>query len=51
VQAVLTSMNHDERLGELLLYILVPQMLTTMIAATYVFAQLKNISTFFTLKN
>ncbi len=46
-----SNMNHEVRLYELLLYILVPQMLTTMIAATYVFAQLKNISIFFALKN
>ncbi len=46
VQAILTNMNHEVRLGELLLYLLVPQLLTTMIAATYVFAQLKNISVF-----
>ncbi len=46
-----SNMNHEVRLSELLLYILVPQLLTTMIAATYVFAQLRNISTFFSLKN
>jgi len=51
VQATLSNMNHELRLGELLVYLLVPQLLTTMIAATYVFAQLKNISTFFVLKN
>ena len=38
-------------LGEQLVYLLVPQLLTTMIAATYVFEQLKNISIFFALKN
>jgi len=51
VQASLSNMNHEVRLGELLTYVLVPQMLTTMIAATYVFAQLRNISVFFALKN
>jgi rod shape-determining protein MreD len=51
VQAVLSNMNHEARLGEQLLYILVPQLLTTMIAATYVFGRLRNISAFFTLKN
>jgi rod shape-determining protein MreD len=51
VQAVLSNMNHEARLGEQLLYILVPQLLTTMIAATYVFGRLRNISVFFTLKN
>ena len=50
VQVVLSNMNHEVRLTELLAYLLVPQMLTTLIAATYVFAQLKNISVFFTLK-
>lgn len=51
VQAVLTNMNHEVHLGELLVYLLIPQLLTTMIAATYVFAQLKNISVYFALKN
>jgi len=51
VQAVLTNMNHEVRLGEQLMFLLAPQLLTTMIAATYVFAQLKNISTFFALKS
>ena len=41
VQAILASMNHEVHLPELLFYILVPQLLTTMIAATYVFEQLK----------
>ena len=51
VQAILTNMNREVRLGDLLAYLLVPQLVTTVIAATYVFQQLKNISTFFTLKN
>ena len=50
VQAILTNMNHEIRLNELLLYLLLPQLLTTMIAATYVFGQLKNISVYFRLK-
>jgi rod shape-determining protein MreD len=50
VQVILTNMSHEVRLGELLIYVLAPQLLTTVIAATYVFAQLKNISVFFTLK-
>ena len=50
VQAILSNMNHEIRLNELLVYLLVPQLLTTMIAATYVFAQLRNISVFFALK-
>ena len=50
VQAILSNMNHEVRLSELLLYILVPQLLTTMIAATYVFEQLRNISIVFALK-
>jgi rod shape-determining protein MreD len=53
VQAIVT--NRDVGAGhawvlQLLLYILVPQLLTTLIAATYVFGQLKNISIFFALK-
>jgi rod shape-determining protein MreD len=50
VQLILSTMNHDVRLGEHMLYLLVPQMLTTLIAATYVFEQLRNISNFFSLK-
>jgi rod shape-determining protein MreD len=51
VQAVLTNMGHEVHLGELLVYLLFPQLITTMIAATYVFELLKNISVFFALKN
>jgi len=51
VQATLSNMYHEIHLGELLIYCLVPQLLTTMIAATYVFEQLKNIGNFFTLKS
>ena len=51
VQAVLSNMSHEIHLGELLIYLLVPQLLTTMIAATYVFEQLKKISIFFVLKS
>jgi hypothetical protein len=51
VQATLSNMDHEIRLNELLVYLLVPQLLTTTIAATYVYGQLKNISTFFVLKN
>jgi len=51
VQVILSNMNHEVHLQEQLFYLLIPQLLTTMIAATYVFAQLKNISVFFTLKN
>jgi len=50
VQVILSNMTHEIRFVELLAYLLVPQLLTTMIAATYVFAQLKNISVFFALK-
>jgi|GEM_PF-426459 len=46
-----SNMNHEVRLPELLLYILVPQLLTTMIAATFVFERLKSISVFFALKS
>ena len=45
-----SNMGYEARLPELLFYILLPQLLTTMIAATYVFEQLGNISTFFALK-
>ena len=54
IQAILFNMNHEaetQNFASLLLYILIPQLVTTMIAATFVFAQLKNISTFFALKN
>lgn len=51
VQLLLMSMSHEVHLKEQLLYLLVPQLLTTMIAATYVFAQLRNIGVFFTLKS
>jgi hypothetical protein len=50
VQAILSNMSHEVRLGGLLIYVLVPQLLTTMIAATYVFEKLKNISLYFRLK-
>ncbi|MDE1920995.1 MAG: rod shape-determining protein MreD [Candidatus Omnitrophica bacterium] len=50
VQTVLANMGRQVALGPSLVYILVPQLLTTLAAATYVFAQLKNISVFFTLK-
>ena len=51
VQAILTSMNHEARVGIQWLYLLFPQVLTTMLAATYVFEQLRNISNFFALKS
>lgn len=51
VQAILTNMNHEAPFSEQLFYILVPQLLTTMIAATYVFALLRNLSNFLSLKN
>ncbi len=51
VQAILTNMNHELRLGGQWVYLLAPQLLTTMIAATYVFSQLKNLSNLFSLKN
>src|SRR5271154_5227047 len=46
VQALLSNMNHEVRWGGLFLYVLAPQLFTTMIAATYVFAQLRNLSVF-----
>jgi len=51
VQATLANMNHEIHLNELLAYLLVPQLLTTIIAATYVFKLLKEISEFFVLKS
>lgn len=51
VQSILSIMNHEGHFSEQLFYILMPQLLTTMLAATYVFAQLRRISVFFTLKN
>ena len=51
VQAILTNMSHEIRLNELVVYLLIPQLLTTIIAATYVFKLLKDISVFFVLKN
>jgi len=51
VHSFLVNMGHEVHVADLLLYILVPQLLTTMIAATFVFAQLKNISIFFSLKS
>ena len=50
VQVILSNMNHEVHMDGLLVYILVPQLLTTMIAATYVFEQLSYISVFFRLK-
>jgi rod shape-determining protein MreD len=51
VQAVLSNMDHEVHLWDHLFYLLVPQVLTTLVAATYVFAQLRNISILFKLKN
>jgi len=55
LQAALTNMGYEgaETAHESplpLFYILFSQLLTTMVAATYVYAQLKNISVFFVLK-
>ena len=50
VQAILSNMNHEVRLDKMFVYLLVTQLLITMIVATYVFEQLKNISVFFALK-
>jgi rod shape-determining protein MreD len=51
IQAALTVMNHQIRLHVLLADILIPQLLTTMAVATFVFQQLKDISVFFSLKS
>ncbi len=50
VQAVLTNMDHEVHVARLLLYVLIPQLVTTMIAATYVFEQLRRVGVFFCLK-
>lgn len=50
IQTVLSNMNRELHLGQLLVYLLLPQLVTTMIVATYVFGQLRNISVFFKLK-
>jgi rod shape-determining protein MreD len=51
VQALLTTMRHELNPVELLAHILVPQLLTTLAAAAYVFGQLRNIGVFFALKS
>ena len=51
VQATLSNMNHEVLLSQLLLYVMVPQLLTTMVAATWIFAQLRALSVFLKLKN
>jgi len=51
VQTILTNMNCEIRLNDLLPSTLAPQLFATMIAATYVYAQLKKIGVFFALKN
>jgi len=51
VEAVLTNMSHELQLGALLTNVLIPQLLATMIAATWIYAQLKNIGIFFKLKS
>ena len=50
IQAILTSMSHEINIKDLLVDVLVPQLVTTVIAATYVFEKLKNISVFLALK-
>jgi hypothetical protein len=49
-RAVLSNMTRDVRLGDMLLYVLLPQLVTTMAVATYVFYQLHNVSVYFKLK-
>lgn len=51
VQAMLTSMHRELHWGDLLVFILVPQLITTLVVATFVFIQLRNIGAFFALKN
>jgi len=51
IQVILTNMNHEVRVYDLVAYVLVPQLLTTVIAATFIFSQLLNISNFFKLKS
>ncbi|MBF0504328.1 MAG: rod shape-determining protein MreD [Candidatus Omnitrophica bacterium] len=51
VQAILVSANRQVRFSQLFLGLLVPQVLTTMIVATFVFQKLRDISVFFSLKS
>jgi len=51
VQLILSNMNHEVNLREQFLYLLIPQLLTTLVAVTFVFEQLRKISVFFVLKN
>jgi rod shape-determining protein MreD len=50
VQSAVTLMNHEVRFNEVLVYLLIPQLITTMVAATFVFHRLRDISVFFALK-
>ena len=49
-QSSVAIMSHDIRFNEVFVYILIPQLVTTLIAATFVFHRLRDISVFFTLK-
>ncbi|MBF0511674.1 MAG: rod shape-determining protein MreD [Candidatus Omnitrophica bacterium] len=50
LQAFLSNMSHDIVWRDLFLHVLLPQLTITMVVATYVFIQLRNISNFFALK-
>ena len=51
VQSAVTLMEHPLRWEEVVLSILIPQLATTMIAATFVFLRLRDVAVLFRLKN
>jgi rod shape-determining protein MreD len=50
LEALMHSMEHDVRLSEIIFYILFPQLITTMVTATFVFHRLRDISVSLNLK-
>ncbi len=50
VHVILSSINHDYSLVELMVDVFAAQFITTVIAATFVFAHLKNLSEYLRLK-
>lgn len=51
LEALLHSMEYEVRFVEALTYVLIPQLIITMIAATFVFHRLRDVSVFFRLKS
>ena len=51
VELVLHMIEYDVRLTEVLTYVLWPQLVTTMVAATFVFLRMRDVSVFFALKS